>query len=73
MDLFKTILPRNGDGPLMDPTKAHATLFRHRPASCNPNWLCGDFIPDPFYVNAISIFVIHDPGMLYCVYVLRKE
>lgn len=62
MDLLETILPRHSR-PLMDPIGVHAALFQNWPASFDPNWLALEITPDPFYIEALQLFVNHDPGM----------
>ena len=74
MVLLETILPKNGDDPLVDPMKAHSMLFHEWPASSDPGWICRGLTPDPFYIEAMSLFVIHDPGtLLYRIGVLRTN
>ncbi len=63
MPLLETILPLNGSRALVDPMKAHAILFRKWPATFDPNWLCWDIVLDPFFIEALSLFVNYDPGM----------
>lgn len=62
MAVLGTILPRNGSRPLVDPMKAHAILFQNWPATFDPNWLCRGSTRDPFFIEAVSLFVNHDPG-----------
>jgi hypothetical protein len=61
MALLETILPRNGN-PLMDPGKAHPALFQNWPKAFDPNWISRSLTEDPFYIEAISLYVNHDPG-----------
>lgn len=62
MDLLKTMLPRNGDRPFMDPTKANVTLLPCWPfANKTPRAFVGKY-PDPFLIEALSLIVNHDPG-----------
>lgn len=63
MALLETILPRDGGPPLMDPTKAHTVLFQNWPSTFDSNWICRALTPDPFFIEALSLFVNHDPGM----------
>jgi hypothetical protein len=63
MALLETILPRNGNRPLMDPMKSHTVLFRNWPATFSPHWCFRTITPDPFFIEALSLFVNHDPGI----------
>ena len=63
MALLETILPRNGSRPLMDPMKANAILIRDWPATFDSGWRSVSFTKDPFFIEALSLFVSHDPGI----------
>jgi hypothetical protein len=72
MALLETILPRNGSRPLMDPMKANAILFQNWPATFDSNWLRRDITRDPFFIEALSLFVNHDPGMPLCLLWMKQ-
>ena len=61
MALLETILPRNGNA-LVDPSKQSAFLFQNWPDACSFNWRSTAITPDPFFIEAISLAVNHDPG-----------
>jgi hypothetical protein len=62
MTLLETILPRNGDRPFTDPTKANTTFFQlWRPVNKGAVLSVND-CPDQFFIEALSLFVNHDPG-----------
>jgi hypothetical protein len=61
MQLLETILPRNGSA-VVDPSKQGAFLFQNWPAACSFDWYATSFAPDPFFIDAISLVVNHDPG-----------
>ncbi|ORY18941.1 hypothetical protein BCR34DRAFT_258918 [Clohesyomyces aquaticus] len=58
--LLETILPRNGR-PLVDPMEAHPSLFQQWPTAFDPNWISLYHTPDPFFVEALSLFVNQNP------------
>lgn len=61
-DLLETILPRNSGRPFMDPTKSNVTLLQSWPiASKNFGSGTGKG-PDPFSIEALSLFLNHNPG-----------
>ena len=64
MDLFETILPRNADRPLMDPSKANATVFLDWPLIGMKATPASSKKQDPLFIETLLLFVNHDPGRL---------
>jgi len=47
----------------LDPSDAGFKLFPSWPKACSPDWQSPDLIPDPFFIEAISMLVHGDPGL----------
>lgn len=70
MLLLETILPQNGV-PLVDPIKLNSRLFANWPRTFDPDWFFCFTLRDPFFIEALSLFVNHDSGRFLTTFLLQ--